>query len=334
MAQKMTVQALTEGAIMAGLTIILILIGNLPFIGAFALLFCSIPITIITVRQGKFAGGLTSVLAALLVGLLFGPLTAIAAGLQYILLGWVMGFMFHQRKSAIKTIHASVITAAFAAIALLFINLGLMGFSPETIAAYLESYQKEMLQMYETTGMTAMLAQQGMTQVQIDNMLVQVINLAIRIMPAMMVVSHGAMAIITYFITTSILKRLKIRIPRVHGFQNWILPGSFVWLLIAVWALWLAGDYINISWMNIVVLNLLLICAALLLLDGLALSMSLFKFKEMSMGMKVFAVFSVMFFFTGFIAAFILTGLADLLFDFRKLRVDNKKEQNKKEQNG
>jgi hypothetical protein len=47
----------------------------------------------------------------------------------------------------------------------------------------------------------------------------------------------------------------------------------------------------------------------------------------MSMGMKVFTAFFVIFFFTGFLVGLILTGLADLLFDFRKLRVDNKKEQ-------
>ncbi len=327
MKQKLTAQALTESAIMAGLTIILILIGNLPFIGAFALLFCSIPVTIVTVRQGTFAGGLTSVLVTLLTALFFGPLTAIAAGLQYVLLGFVMGCMLHQHKSAIKTINACVITAAVAALAMLLINLGLMGFSPETIAASLDTYQQEMLTMYETTGMTDMLTQQGMTQTQVTDMLLQMINLMVRIMPAMLMLGQAFMAIVTYFITTSILKRLKIRIPRMHGLQSWILPWSFVWILITVWLLWLAGDYIHISWMNILVLNLLLICAALLLLDGLALSMHLFKFKEMSMGMKLFAVFSLIFFFTGFVLAFILTGLADLLFDFRKLRVDNKKEQ-------
>lgn len=312
---------------MAGLTIILTLLGNLPLIGMFALLFCSIPVTIVTVRHGGFAGGLTGILAVILTTLFMGPLSAVAIGLQYILLGWVMGYMLFKRKSAVKTIHASVIAAAFAALAMLFINLALMGFSPESIAAYLDEYQKEMLTMYETTGMTAILAQQGMSQAQISEFLIQMINIAIRIMPAMMIISHGAMAIVTYFITTYILKRLKIRIPRAHGFQNWILPGSFVWALIAVWALWLAGDYISISWMNILILNLLLVFAALLFLNGLAFSMHIVKFKEMSMWMKLFTAFFVMLFFTGFIVGLILTGLADLLFDFRKLRVDNKKEQ-------
>ena len=327
MNQNMTVRALTEGAIMAGLTIILILLGNLPLIGMFALLFCSIPVTIITVRHGSFAGALTGVLSVILTTLFMGPLSAIAAGLQYILLGWVMGYMFYKRKSAIKTIHASVTAAAFASLALLVINLALMGFSPDTIAAYLDEYQKEMLALYETSGMTSMLVQQGMAQADVTAYLTGIINLAIRLMPAMMIISHGAMAIVSYFITTFIFKRLKIRIPRAHGFQNWILPGGFVWALIAVWGLWLAGDYINISWMNIVILNLLIVFAALLMLNGLAFSMHMFKFKEMSMGMKIFTAFFVLLFFTGFIIGLILTGLADLLFDFRKLRVDNKKEQ-------
>lgn len=327
MNHKLTVRGMTEGAVMAGLTIILMLLGNVPVVGIFSLLFSSIPITVVTVRQGSFAGGLTGILVTLLLALFLGPLTAVSGGLHYVLLGWVMGYMLYRRKSAIKTIHASVITAAFAALALLVINLGLMGFSPENIAAFLDSYQKDMLELYETTGMTGMLIQQGMTQTQATDMLVQLIGLAVRLMPAMMMISQSIMAIVTYFITVFLLKRLKIRIPRTQSFQNWILPGSFVWALIAVWALWLAGDYINISWMNILVLNALIVFAALLLLDGIALSMHLFKFKQMSTGMKAFAVFSVLFFFTGFLVAFILAGLADLLFDFRKLRVDNKKEQ-------
>ena len=74
MNQNMTVRALTEGAIMAGLTIILILLGNLPLIGMFALLFCSIPITLVTVRHGSFAGALTGTLAIILTVLFLGPL--------------------------------------------------------------------------------------------------------------------------------------------------------------------------------------------------------------------------------------------------------------------
>ena len=312
---------------MAGLTIILMLLGNLPVLGVFVLLFCSIPITIVTVRQGITAGGLASVLSTILLALFMGPLSAISGGLQYILLGWVMGCMLYRRKSAIKTIYASVGTAAFAALALLLINLALMGFTPEAILAYLDSYKAEMLEMYNTTGMTDMLLQQGMTQTQATDMLLQVIDLAIRFMPAMMIISHGVMAIVTYFITTQVLKRLKIRIPRLQNLQNWILPGAFVWLLIGVWALWLAGDFIEISWMNTLIANLLIIFAALLLLDGVALAMHLFKIPQMSTGMKAIIVFSMFFFFTGYMVALVLAGLADLLFDFRKLRVDNKKVQ-------
>lgn len=326
MSQKLTVQGITEGAIMAGLTIILVLLGNIPFIGVFVLLFCSVPITITTVRQGTFAGGLTGILITILLILLFGPLTAISEGLQYILLGWVMGYMFYHHKSATKTIHASVITAAFTTIILLLINIGLMGFTPESILAYLDNYKIEMLEMYNTTGMTDILLQQGMTQNQVTDFLLQMIDMAIRFMPAMMIISHGIMAIITYFLTIKIFKRLKIRIPRIQNLQNWILPSYFIWGLIGIWALWLAGDYIQISWINVLIVNILIILASLLMLDGIALFIYLFKIHQMSIGMKIFLSISILFFFTGFLIAIVLAGLADLLFDFRKLRVDNKKE--------
>ncbi len=95
--------------------------------------------------------------------------------------------------------------------------------------------------------------------------------------------------------------------------------------MIIVWALWLAGDYINIKWLNIIALNFLLVYGALLFLDGLALSCYWFKFDQMFSLMKIVGVLFLLLFFTGFLIACILMGLADLLFDFRKLRVDNKK---------
>lgn len=325
MNNRLTVRGMTECAIMAGLAFILMMIGNLPVIGVFVLLFCSVPITIATIRHGSFAGGLASVLTTILLALLLGPLSAISCGLQYVLLGWVMGYMLHHHKSGNKTIHACVITAVCSALAMLLINLALMGFTPEGIASYLDSYRADMLEMYESTGMTGMLQQQGLTQNQVTEMLMQTMDMALRLMPAMMIISRSIMAVITYVLTIQILKRLKIRIPRIQNFQKWVLPGSFVWVLIAVWALWLAGDYINVSWINILALNFLIVCGALLFLDGLALGSYWFQFSQMSTAMKVLGVVFVLFFFTGFLIACVLLGLADLLFDFRKLRVDNKK---------
>ena len=58
-------------------------------------------------------GALTAVLATLIVGLLFGPITAISGGLQYMLLGWVLGYMLYHHRSGSKTIQAVSYTHLF-----------------------------------------------------------------------------------------------------------------------------------------------------------------------------------------------------------------------------
>ncbi len=325
MNNKLTTRSLVEGALMAALATILMLLSSFPVIGAFVLLFCSIPITVVTVRNTPFTGALTAVLATVLIALFMGPLSAISGGLQYLLLGWVIGYMLYHRKSGSKTLQAAALTAAIAGLLMLVITIGLMGFSPQAISAYLDEYSANMMEMYQSTGMIEMMQQQGMSTNQVEQMMQQAIQLTVRILPAMMVIIRALMALVTYFLTAQVLKRLKIRIPRIHNFQKWGLPAGSVWGLILVWALWLASDYIHISWINILALNCLIVYGALLFLDGVALSNYWFKFSQMSTGMKIVGVLFVMLFFTGFLIACLLMGLADLLFDFRKLRADNKK---------
>lgn len=321
----MTTRGLVEGALLAGLATILVLLGNFPFIGLFFLLFCSIPITVVTVRHSTLTGAISSALTVLIIALLLGPLSAISGGLQYILLGWVMGYMLYHHKSGSKTLHAVVITAAIASIVLVILSLGLIGFTQEAMTAYINDYTTEMMHLYQNSGMLEMMIGQGVSEIQVTQMLQQSIQIVLHLLPAIIIISRSVMALITYFLTAQVLKRLKIRIPRVQNFKKWGLPASSVWGLIFFWALWLAGDYIQISWINILALNCLVIYGALLFLNGFALACYWFKFSQMSLPIKIIGTLFVLFFISGFMIACILMGLADLLFDFRKLRVDNKK---------
>ena len=173
--------------------------------------------------------------------------------------------------------------------------------------------------------MIDMMTQQGLSKTQVMDMLQQTMQMVINLMPAILIISRAVMAVITYFLTIQVLKKLRIRVPRIQNFQKWGLPFAAVWGLIVVWALWLTADYINIGWLNILALNCMIIYGALLVLDGFALTCYWFKLDQMSTGMKLVCALFVLFFFTGFLIACVLMGLADLLFDFRKLRVDNKR---------
>lgn len=164
MNNKITARGMAEGALMAALAAIFMLAGNLPFIGLFVLLFCSIPITVATVRNNPLIGGLSAVLAVILALLFLGPIAAVSGGLQFMLLGWVLGYMLYHHKSSNKTIGAGVITAASAALVILLFTLGLIGFTPASITAYMDNYTADMMEMYQSTGMIDMMAQQGVSK--------------------------------------------------------------------------------------------------------------------------------------------------------------------------
>ena len=94
MNNRITTRNLTEGALMAGLSAILVLAGSfIPVLGVVMLLVCGLPITIVTVRNGSYLGGLSAIVVVLLLAIVVGPISAISCGLQFILIAWIFGWM-------------------------------------------------------------------------------------------------------------------------------------------------------------------------------------------------------------------------------------------------
>lgn len=327
MEHKLSTRAMTEGALMAGVTVIFALLGMVPVIGALTILICGIPITIATARHGSFAGLLSAVLAALIIALFLGPISALSYGLENILPGFVIGYLLNKRKSGVKILQSAVAVTALASLALMMISFAIMGFTPDTIAAYYAEMETEMMQMYESTGMlNLMTQQQGVSTIELTAMLQSMIAVIVQLSPAMMMIGGGFTGAITYWISMLILKRLRVPIPRSHSIANWRLPFAAIWPIIVIWAAWLMGDRIPFDWVNILVMNCMVVFASLLFLNGLTAGMHIFNYKEMSTGMKVLTVFMFFMFFTGFIIGLIILGIADLLFDFRKKKADNSRE--------
>lgn len=310
---------------MAGLAVIFVLLGMLPLVGALTIWISSIPITVVTARHGSFTGGLSAILATILIALLLGPLSALNYGLGNMLLGFVIGAMLNKRKSGIKIVQASMLTAALASLVLMLVSLGIMGFSPDSISTYYAEMEAEMLEMYKTTGlMDAMMTQEGISAIEFTALLQSMIAIMVKLSPSMMFLMGALNGGITYWLTMIVLKRLKVRIPRTSGFSNWRLPFSTIWGIIIVWALWLMGDRIPFDWLNILTMNCMVVCAALLLLNGLTAAMHLLQFKTMSTGTKTLIIITALLVFTVSMIGLIILGIADLLFDFRKKKADNK----------
>ena len=326
MNNKMTTRNLTEGALMAGLSAILVLAGSfLPLIGALLLLVCGLPITIVTVRNGSYLGGLSAMVVVCLLAIIVGPLSAISCGLQFILIAWIFGWMFAHRKSAGKTICAGVAASLVATILLALMSFALMGFSVESLQTQMYAYMDDAIGMYESMGLLEQMAvRQGVTTVEFEEQMMQNMTAILGLLPSILLFSSAFTALINYGITIYILKRLKIKIPRMKPFKQFSLPNGTIWVVILIWALWLGRSHLNIGVIPIILQNLFLLGCALLFLQGLAVTAYWFDISSMSLGMKIFTGFFVFFFFTGFLVSCVFMGLGDLLFDLRKLRKSEK----------
>jgi len=322
---RITTRNLTEGALMAGLSAILVLAGSfIPVLGVVMLLVCGLPITIVTVRNGSYLGGLSAIVVVLLLAIVVGPISAISCGLQFILIAWIFGWMFAHRKSAGKTISAGIVASLLATVIIALLSFALMGFSMDTLQTQMNGYLDEVLDMYERTGVLEQMAGQGMSKVQFKEQMMQSMSAVMGLLPTILLLSSAASAIINYGITIYILKRLKIKIPRMKPFKEFSFPNGAIWPIILIWALWLGRNYLNIGILLIVVQNLFILGCAVLFIQGLAVTVYWFNVPSMSLGMKIFTAFFVFFFFTGFIVSCVFMGLADLLFDLRKLRKSEK----------
>ena len=215
MNNRITTRNLTEGALMAGLSAFFVLAGRfIPVLGVVMLLVCGLPITIVTVRNGSYLGGLSAIVVVLLLAIVVGPISAISCGLQFILIAWIFGWMFAHRKSAGKTISAGIVASLLATVIIALLSFALMGFSMDTLQTQMNGYMDEVIDMYERTGVLEQMAGQGMSKVQFKEQMMQSMSAVMGLLPTILLLSSAASAIINYGITIYILKRLKIKITK------------------------------------------------------------------------------------------------------------------------
>lgn len=320
LSNKLSTQSLTQGALLASLTAVLLIVGTLlPVIGVFLLMAAAVPISVLVVRQGLSVGIMGSVIVALLVTILFGPLIGLSYSLEYMGMAVVIGWMLLNRKSAVKILCAGIALSMVSTVIIGAISIFVMAIPMEQLTNA-QAIADQSLEMYRELGMMDNLLEQGMTESDVRAMAESMTQLMFRLTPTLLLILSMVTAYIHYSITIFILKRIKVKVPKMPKFSKWVLPYHTIWAVIAVWALWLLIDYLPWPWLGILCQNLLLLFATILGIFGLSVLFHWIGFEKQNTPMKTFFILMMLFFFSGVVPMAILLGLLDLLFDFRKLR--------------
>ncbi|WP_026675534.1 YybS family protein [Alkalihalobacterium bogoriense] len=309
-------QTLTEGAILAALIILLLLLGLfVPFIGVIVLWFVPIPYAIYVLRRGVKAGILLGVVTLLLSIMIFS-LMGIPTVLLFASLGIVIGALYKNKKSpfivllggSLATI-ATLLLGFIISIAFLDVHLG---------QAFEEATQQSIGMVEQISQLTGQeLTDQQLTQIN------ESVELLQYLITTAIIGTGVVMAFIVQFLTIAIGKRMRLQVESFPPFRKWQFPKVFVWYYLIVLLLGLV-DFERGSTMFLIVTNLMIILSWVMTIQGFSFLYYYCHTKKYKMFIPNIILI------LGFILPPLLylvriLGIIDLGFDLRK-KISNEKE--------
>lgn len=313
-------RAMAEGALLAAITAILALVGvYIPLANFITFLIVAVPIIIVIVRNNLSTGIISSIVATFLVAVLAGPIAALFFYLQFMLLALAYGYLFKYKYSSGKILAVGTFVATISTILIIAITM--------LVGEISIAQQKEMLfqtvdrtiQIYEDYGMMEQFAAKGIDKVQLKNILTDMVQLFIRILPALLIIGSIFTALTHFIIARIALKRIGHEIPRFLPFSEWHLPWYSIWGLIIGWGSFLVGDIYNQDILRTLGQNIMITYGIVLFVLGLSVIAYYIKKYELPRMTRLIIILTAVLLLNGFVVATIFIGMFDLVLDHRRL---------------
>jgi uncharacterized protein YybS (DUF2232 family) len=323
----METRSITEGALMAALTAILAMAGLfIPLLLPLVMMIETLPVVVICLRWGMRPGAATLAVAGVIIMTLASPLNAIDMLLRSGAPALLLGLGFRRRWKTERTL-LFIAIAAFAGLVISIVGSSLiMGISIPEVLSIDQAMIDEMVKLFVDNGF---LAAGNVTIAELKVIVTDIFAIIAYLLPSLLLVSGFITAITNYTAANLILRRLKIELPPVTRLATFRLPFGFVFVFILGLGLRVIGDML---WPGGTVAkvgeNINLVCLALYFFEGLGLFFYLMEKAPQNMqGVLRFALLSTFIFFFVFVIRIVpYLGVADAIFDFRKLYFLSKKQ--------
>lgn len=313
-------RSLTEGGILASIAIIFALISvYVPILGVVVNMIWPVPILLLGVRHGFKVSMMCLAVAGIIIGILVNPLQAVSVVLGFGFIGVAIGYAINQSWSPLKTMLVGTIASCLSKAAVLIVGFFTLGFNPLSMQLeIMGGAVDQAVEIYRNIGIPPAQIE------QLRETLTKTIGMLKYVMPAGFFVASVLDTFINYWVAKKILTRLGLYLPDFPAFNNWTN---------SAWMLWLYGASLLIvtfynqtpdSIIYHIGTNLQIVSSLALLIQGLA-NVRYFIDKK---GWPKFlrGIIITLVFFNQFISQLvILVGAFDLVFDYRKLGINNKR---------
>lgn len=308
-----------EGGLLIAVSLILGLASvYLPVLGAIVEFFWTVPFTILTVRQG-LSRAITALVAATILLILFvGPVLALRLSIAFGPIGLAIGYCLQRKFNAVQ-IFIVTLGAAFAAqlmsLAFLFFVMDI-DFLDTQVTLIREAFEDSFM-MYSEMGVDQATIEQARASVE------PTISAMVMLMPTIIMLMALLNALISYWASKMILRKLDVAMPEFPNFAEWRFPIGFLYLM----GFALVGMYWGAT-REIEILSSMSINANVLAMSvGLIQGLSLISFAADRYKLSKFVrrlIYLVVLINGLLLQAVAFTGLFDMYFDYRR-RLTQKK---------
>ena len=318
--QTISTKAMVEAGLISTLMVaVFLLTVNLPMFSGLSLFILPIPVAVLCLRHNYSVAAGAVFVSAVLTGMLYSPVSAITSSAIYGGAGLTLGYCIKTGKEVWATIAmlaASVAAAIIIDMAVVIAVVYNAGFT-EFVNQNLQIIKESMQQYYEYYKQSG--ASESQLQQLQESLGILTPDYIIQLLPVSLAGSAFGFALICYSATRSIMRRLRYEIKPIPPVSELYInnrAGTFILVFAVIGAL--LNKYGIAGGQNIAGASMFLI-QMVLTVEGVALAAYYLR-RKIKMGkLLAFLVILLTVSSAGFITVYVMLGLLDMIFDFRKL---------------
>lgn len=312
-------KSMVEAALISALIVILMLLNvYVPLFSLVGTFLMPIPVTILFLRHDyKITLGAIGV-STILIGVLYNPISAITASVTYTLTGMTLGYCIKKDKKVSTTLLymtiASIVSIVFNA------TLGLLFIQKTTIynllKLTLDTFKEQM------KFSSSLSANMGGNKEQIELTMKMFESITpetlMTMIPAALIMSAFTSAFINYIAIKTILKKFKYNIKDLTPFEKVYLDNRIGALIIIFVCLGIILNAKNFEIGKYILMSANSILQFAFLISGMAVAVFYMK-NRFNLNKTARVLIIIFAFISQAVMIFVYIGIADMIFDFRKL---------------
>jgi uncharacterized protein YybS (DUF2232 family) len=310
MTRDSNVKALANTALATALSVIIAIIGLFVPVLALTSLLWPVPVIVIVKRYGLRYGVYSTIASGLIVGMISEPIYAAYVILAYGALGLSIGYGVQRGYSAGRILTVTAVVSLLSKLLLMYAVTRLMGVNPLEIQ--LESMEKGLelsMEFYDKMGIEV---PEEMKEAFLSSFKLLKVTL-----PALLIMVALMDSYLNYIIARIVLKRLGLQMEVLPPFAEWRAPGNLTIGFLILMALSVAGGYLGLDNIDVVLSNILLLFQMVFLVQGLSVAYFFLSRKGVNKFFKILLMVLILFNQALAMAA-MLAGILDVIFNFRE----------------